>query len=208
MIIRRQDSVSTLKRRLETTFGVPANQQQITYGNQPLKDHTVLYGRKIGFCRLVILGNLPASLDVRLTIHTWSGKHLLLKLKASDTIDELKAKIQEKEGVPIDQQILTCNGVKLEDAQTLASYRITAVSKIMLDWGMKGGKPVIYLFPPKTTDVSVRLSLVPQWEFSVLYPVVPIKDNAVYWSVEATPSGNMTHKETGSSISYLFWEAE
>ena len=79
-----------------------------------------------------------------------------------------------------------------------------------------GGKPVIYLFPPKGNkemDIVVNLSLVPQWKFSAVYPVVPTKSQApggeiVTWSVRTHADQSMTEKLTGLRTSYLYWEAE
>lgn len=84
---------------------------------------------------------------------------------------------------------------------------------------MRGGKPVIYLFPSRQLDAIVRLSLVPQWDFDTIYPVVPVYridaaeakavdvHQAVEWAVTAMPNGDLTEKNTGLNISYLFWEA-
>ena len=79
----------------------------------------------------------------------------------------------------------------------------------------RGGKPVIYLFPPSGSEVeaSVKLSLVPEWEFSGIYPVVPITPaqsggGALEWNVRASSDGTLLEKNTGLEVSYLFWEAE
>jgi len=71
-------------------------------------------------------------------------------------------------------------------------------------------KPVIYLFPPQPTAFSVRLSLVPEWEFSAVYPVAPFETGPkggqnVEWRGEAAPDGVLT-SENGLQVSYLFWE--
>ena len=61
------------------------------------------------------------------------------------------------------------------------------------------GKPVIYLYPEQTTDVSVKLE--PQGGFTVTEPAY---DGG--WNVRATPKGELTNLKDGKTYSYLFWE--
>ncbi|KAJ8087490.1 hypothetical protein PM082_006321 [Marasmius tenuissimus] len=80
------------------------------------------------------------------------------------------------------------------------------------------GKPVIYLFAREEMDVSVSVSLIPQWSFSVLYPRVPIENTKssigrsrlherVQWDVETKNDGMLREKNSGLDVAYLFWEA-
>lgn len=61
------------------------------------------------------------------------------------------------------------------------------------------GKPVIYLYPKKTMNVSVNVR--PQG--GLTYSEPPLKDG---WEVEAQPNGNLTEIKTGKYFPYLFWE--
>ncbi|KAG2113793.1 uncharacterized protein F5147DRAFT_787794 [Suillus discolor] len=140
-----------------------------------------------------------------------SGEIRSAKISRTVWVDALLAEASEILGRRPTDIKAVWGGAIMRDDRSIGSYSIEDGDSITLQAGpLCFAKPVIYLHSPSDIDVSVKLSLIPEWSLSVIYPIVPMDEHRQHleWKVRTHEDGSLTEHNSGLHVSYLFWEAE
>ena len=155
--VEQNESIAKVKTVIQTIVGIPSDQLVLMYEGRSLSDRYTLSYYNIQDESTLHL-ELKLETGMQIFVKIMARKTITLRVESNDTVEDVKDKIHEKEGIPLNQQRLYYASRKLEDGYILDDYDIEKEATLHL---VLKPDPKMRIFVKTLTGKTITLDVNP-----------------------------------------------
>ena len=134
------NSVEDVKNMIQDRQGIPTDQMRLIFaGKEVTEDSRTLADYNITQESTLNLVLRLRGGSMQIFVKTLTGRTITLDVDSADSIEDVKQQIQDRQGIPTDQQRLVHAGKELVEGRTLADHNVQQDANLILVMNLRGG---------------------------------------------------------------------